>query len=274
MLRFCLIGHRISYSLSPVIHRKVFSILGIEADYELVDIAPQEFDRKVEELFQKYSGFNVTIPYKVTIARKLTQLSREAEITGAVNTVKVSDRAGYNTDVYGIIYSVKMESLDLSGMTALVLGAGGAARAAVYALNMLGASKIIVCNRTPDRAIELKEHFSRYGIQVEIASWDLRDELAKNADVIINCTPVGTLSWESPLSSSVFRRGQLVIDMVYRPRVTKMLNDALASGARVIDGLRILILQALEADRIWLNINVIREDVYRQVEEEVSRYAQ
>jgi len=272
MQKFCLIGYKISYSLSPVIHRKVFSILGLDADYEIVDINPEEFNTKIEQVFTKYAGFNVTIPYKVEVAKRLAKLSREAEITGAVNTVKTSDRSGYNTDVYGIIHSIRMEGVSVEGAKVLILGAGGAARAAVYAFHILGADRIVICNRTLDRAIELKEHFQKHNINVEVKSWAERNHIARKSDIIINCTPVGTLSWESPLSDTVFRSGQIVIDMVYRPRITKMLSDAIKCGAKIIDGLRILVLQALEADKIWLNANVVRDDIYNQVMEEVLRY--
>ncbi len=272
MLRFCLIGHRISYSLSPVIHRKVFSLLGLNYEYEIVDIEPSELEKRVSELFSKYHGFNVTIPYKVVISRWLSALSPEAKVTGAVNTVRTSDRSGYNTDIYGIVHSLNMEKIDVKGTSVLVLGAGGAARAAVYAFHVLGAERIVVCNRTLSRALELREHFRQHSIEVQVEPWERRDDVARRVDVIINCTPIGTLSWSSPLSDNVFREGQIVIDMVYRPRLTKMLKDALNHGAKIIDGLRILIMQALEADKIWLGIDVVREDVYRQVEEEASKY--
>ncbi len=267
-LRFGLVGCRISYSLSPLIHNAVFKKLNINAVYDLVDIPEENFDNVIVNLFEKYRGFNVTIPYKIRIVKYLTRLDVTATVVGAVNTVDIvshSDRVGYNTDVIGIVKSLQKVRKNLEGLRVLVLGAGGAARAAIYAVHMLGAGNICVVNRSLDRALELQKHFEKHGIKVSVEAWDKRNSIAPEYDVIINCTPVGTQSNESPLSEGVFRKGQIVLDMVYRPRFTKLLRDAHRAGACIVDGLTVLVYQALAADEIWLGVKVLTEDMYTYI---------
>lgn len=255
MLLFGLLGRGIGYTLSPYIHNTVFKMYNIDAEYHVLDIPEHELDMKIREIFERYVGLNVTIPYKVTIIKYLDELTREAEVVGAVNTVKIGDRKiGHNTDIVGIELSLKKRNVNISGKKCLVLGAGGAARAAVYVFYKEGAEKITVCNRTRSRAEELKKHFESYGISIELAEWENRNQIAKRCDVIINCTPIGTLSEESPLDPEVIDSSKIVIDMVYRPRYTKLLRDAINRGAIIIDGLTILIYQALAADEFWLGI--------------------
>lgn len=267
-VKFGLLGHKIAYSLSPLIHNTVFKLLGVDASYEIVDIPEEVFDSEIRKVLATYRGLNVTIPYKTRILTYLTDQDDVARTVGAVNTILITEDKviGYNTDVRGIIEAFKLRNVDLSGRTVLILGAGGAARAAVYAAHIMGASAIYVCNRTLERALELKRHFENYGINVRVEDWDRRAELARVCDVVINCTPVGTQSWDSPLPENVFRKGQAVLDMVYRPRLTKLLNDAYRCGAIIVDGLIVLIFQALAADEIWLGRPVLSVDMFRHVE--------
>ncbi len=267
-VKFGLLGHRIAYSLSPLIHNTVFRLLNIDAEYVIVDIPEDIFDEEVKNILKIYRGLNVTIPYKTRILRYVTHQDKVAEIVGAVNTLLIEDGrvVGYNTDVRGIVEAFRLRNVELQGKTVLVLGAGGAARAAVYAAHVMGASTIYVCNRTRERALELKTHFESHGIEVKIEDWDRRANLARICDVIINCTPVGTQSWDSPLPENVFRKGQAVLDMVYRPRLTKLLSDAHRCGAVIVDGLVVLIFQALAADEIWLRIPVLNVDMFSRVE--------
>ncbi len=273
-LLFGLLGRGISYTLSPQIHNTVFKIYNIDAEYHVLDIPESEFDTKIRGILERYSGLNVTIPYKTMIIKYLNSLTREAEITGAVNTVKIdkNTRVGHNTDITGIKLAIRREKGELRGKRCLILGAGGAARAAVYVFYEGGAEKIVICNRTVERAIVLREHFRKYGIDVEVEPWDKRNAIAKESDIIINCTPIGTLSEESPIDPEVIDREKIVIDMVYRPRYTRLLREAMRRGAKTVDGLTILIYQALDADKFWLNID-IGEEVFNIVEKVVEDLA-
>ncbi|NPA23529.1 MAG: shikimate dehydrogenase [Crenarchaeota archaeon] len=265
-LLFGLLGRGIGYTLSPYIHNTVFKLHNIDAEYQVLDIPEDELDHRIEDIFERFYGLNVTIPYKIKIIKYLDELTQEAEIVGAVNTIKTRNRrVGHNTDTIGIELSLRRNNVNIDGRRCLILGAGGAARAAAYVFHRNGAEKIVVCNRTRTRAEEMREHFKRRGIPIDVVEWERRNEVAGESEIIINCTPIGTLSEESPLDPDVFNREKTVIDMVYRPRYTKLLRDAAARGAKVVDGLTILIYQALEADRFWLNID-IRDDVFNAVE--------
>ncbi len=272
MRLYGLVGCRISYTLSPHIHNTVFRLLNVDAKYDVIDISEDVFDIEILKVFEKYSGLNVTIPYKVRILKYIDKFTEEALQVGAINTIKIDNgvKIGHNTDIYGIERALKRYGIDISGSVALILGAGGAARAAVYIFNKLKVSKIIVANRSRERSLELKNHFKKFGIDVEIVDWDSRVEYAEKADVIINCTPVGTLSSESPLPQHVFKPGKVVIDMVYRPRITKMLEYARERGCKIVDGLTILIYQALVADEFWLDVK-IGDDIFEEVENSLMK---
>ncbi|NPB01134.1 MAG: shikimate dehydrogenase [Crenarchaeota archaeon] len=265
-LLFGLLGRNIGYTLSPYIHNTVFKMYNIDAEYHVIDVPESELEEKLKYIFERYTGLNVTIPYKITIMKYLDELTREAEIVGAVNTVKIDNKKiGHNTDIVGIELSLKRKNIDVKGRDCLVLGAGGAARAAVYVFYKGEARRVVVCNRSRSRAEELKKHFEKYDIDVEIVDWDKRNEIARQSDIIINCTPVGTLSEESPLDTTVIDSGKVVIDMVYRPRYTRLLRDAASRGAVIVDGLTILIYQALAADKFWLGIEP-SEELFNAVE--------
>ena len=277
MLRFGLLGYRISYSLSPIIHNTVFKSLGFNAIYELIDVKPEEFNQKIQDIFRNYHGFNITIPYKVVITQYVNSLSNEAYVTGSVNTVKIENQViqGFNTDVFGIYKSIIDNRIDLNRLKVLILGAGGVARSVIYVMNLFNVSKIIIVNRTLERALEVRNWFKRFEIEVEVYPWDKRFELCNKTDVIINCTPIGTLSSESPLPDYCIQSNHIVIDLVYRPRITQLLKYAIRKGCKIVDGISILIYQALKADEIWLNRDdIIRKDIFEKILNVLKQYDQ
>ncbi len=275
VMRFGLLGHRVGYSLSPVIHNFVFKTLGRQATYEIVDVEPNEFDSVITNVLRSYKGLNVTIPYKRRIIWYTTSLDDVARDTSSVNTVKINEDeiAGYNTDHFGIVRGLEHFGIDVSGTRALIVGAGGAAYTAVYSMHSLGVSKIIVVNRTFERALELREHYRAHGIDVQVYPLSRLCDLLEQVDVIVNCTPVGMMSDESIVDPHLLDRSHVVIDLVYRPRMTKLIRAALSRGCKIVDGLTILIYQALRADEIWLDVNgLTSEDMFRAVEMELSKY--
>lgn len=270
-MRYGLLGYRISYTLSPIIHNTLYKLLNINAVYEVIDVEPERLTGVVDYL-RNINGFNITIPHKVSFIKYLDLTDETVEITGSVNTVKVVNGKfiGYNTDVSGIVNS--LISLKISKLsednTALILGAGGAARAAIYALYIMGVRNFVVVNRSRERALETITYLSRSlsNVNFKYVVWDLRNDVASKSDIIVNCTPVGTCSNESPLDKPSLSSNHLVIDLVYRPRITKLLSYAIQVGARIVDGLRILIYQALEAEKIWLNIDVVQREYFEKIE--------
>jgi len=271
-----LVGHPVSGSLSPIIHCTVFSLAGVDAFYAAWDVR-DGIDDFIKASRLMLAGFNVTIPFKEKVLELLDHVEGEASVIGAVNTVvnKEGRLYGYNTDYLGVARCLGGSNLD----KVLVIGAGGAARAAIYALSsVVGVDEIVIVNRTRRRARMLAAWSERLGVR---ASWGgLEDAVAlgRGASLIINATPLGSYACcpdTMPPVAALLARGVLVFDMVYRPLETLLLREARRRGARIIDGLCMLIWQALYADRLWVGIEV-SEELYRRVRsiviEEVERW--
>lgn len=263
LMRYFLIGDPVEHSLSPLIMNYLFRKYGINAIYHPARVIEDEL-MDILTSFREIGvrGFNVTMPLKTAILRFLDDLDDSAYTIKAVNTVKNIDEAlvGYNTDWIGVLRSLETYRVgDID--TAAVLGAGGAAKASIYALSKIS-GKVYVLNRTYEKAIALKKKLRELDIEIVPLRYNINNlEMALNdAELVINATPIGMNKWESPIPSRLLREDLYVMDMVYRPLKTKLLNDALDAGARVIDGLWMLITQAAEAFKIWTGIY---PDIYR-----------
>ncbi len=242
-----LIGNNISYTLSPAIHNYSFSKLGIDAVYLVFDIKPDDLETVINGLTKVAYGFNVTIPYKERVA-ELIQCEDECRELGAVNTV-VNGR-GYNTDYRALIKIFNGLELDLHDSGCLVFGAGGAAAAATLSLGKLGC-KVMLMDRTPRRAMELSKRLSSLGIDASFIA-SCGDHQVK---VVVNATP------KPDLVPPECVRGKLAVEFVYSPLLTPFLRTAISRGMKVIDGLSILINQALEAQKIWFGKSLSPEEV-------------
>ncbi|MEM2414202.1 MAG: shikimate dehydrogenase, partial [Thermoproteota archaeon] len=214
-------------------------------------------------------GFNVTIPHKVAVARLLDSLDESAELTGCVNTVRVRDNTleGFNTDVAGVEKPLK-ETGFKGGGVAVVVGAGGGARAAVLALLSMGCS-ITVLNRSLERALYLKKHFAEKGFSVEVRGLEEAPQVLSRADVVVNATPVGMGSWETPFPPGLLRRGQILLDMVYTPHPTRLVKEASENGVVSIPGVEMLVHQAAESFEKWFGVRPpveeMREEALRRL---------
>ena len=255
-----LIGSPVSHSLSPVIHCTVFRQAGVDAVYLVWDTPLEMLRERVEALRSLAGGFNVTIPLKEAILGLLDGLGEAAREIGAVNTVRVEDRGltGYNTDYLGVAECLRGHR----PRVALVVGAGGAARAAVYALRELGAAEVYIANRSPGRAQILAEWARSIGLDAHPVLLGDAEKLASRADTVVNATPLGSEACcpdEAPPVLGGLHEGQVVFDMVYKPLETLLLRRAREVGARTVDGLCMLVWQALYADKIWLGIEPVPE---------------
>ncbi len=242
MLKFCVLGSGIGYTLSPIIHATVFGELGVSAIYGVTDIPVAALRGHVDALKNEYDGFNVTKPFKKEIMLYLDEVDGK---TNAVNTVKREGgkHTGYNTDVFGFAESLKSLVPDLHGINALVLGAGGACESVVSALKDGGAD-VTVINRTYGRAELVSE---LYGVKAARSVSGLRPEL------LVNCTSVGNDGVTSPIpygtDMSALRYGY---DLVYSPAHTAFMKDCESVGAKTSNGLGMLVCQAIKADEIFL----------------------
>ena len=246
------LGWPLTYTLSPVIHNAAFRRVGLDWVYLHWPVPPEELDDAVAGLRALGAmGASVTMPHKEEIAKLLDDLSGDARTLGAVNTIqRLGDRLiGHNTDVDGFRAFLEEDAgVDLEGKSCLVLGAGGAARAVVKALADLGAARIAIAARTPQRAEEVTARVGHGDTRV--CDWDEAGTEAEAADVIVNSTPVGMREGD-PLPGTSFNSGQLVVDLVYDPPSTEMVERARSAGADAWGGLGMLVHQAASAFRIW-----------------------
>ena len=255
--RVVLIGHPVAHSLSGAMHQAAFDALGIDASYELWDRTPIQLTDAVAELrTDAFLGANVTIPHKERVVPMVDRLTEEAHATGAVNTITREGRrlVGHNTDVPG--FKVALDALvgrQKMPRQAIVLGAGGGARAVVYGLITEGFQRIVVFNRHLHRAEGLVRHFAKSAAHMELRAmpWHesiIEAELAKTK-VLINATSIGLTSDESPVPGEILPPELLVLDLIYSR--TKLLRDAQAAGCTAQDGELMLLHQGAAAFSLW-----------------------
>jgi shikimate dehydrogenase len=260
--RLAVLGHPVAHSRSPAMQSAALEALGLagEWSYEAIDLAPEEFDERTRALGKEgFAGVNVTIPHKRAALELADAASAAASEIGAANTLTFADGriAAENTDATGLLAAI---GSSVSGRRALVLGAGGSARAAAWALAGEGA-EVEIWNRTPERADELVRDLAAARAagghdSPQIAAVTFDQALTGGHDLFVNSTAVG-LEGESdhfevlPLDPERFRRKVVVVDLVYRPAQTELVRVARDRGARVIDGIDVLVRQGAESLRIW-----------------------
>lgn len=248
------LGHPIGHSKSPRIHRHWLSQYGIKGDYTAIDVAPQDLEPALRSLPRLgFRGVNLTIPHKVAGLDLADDVTPVAKAIGAANTLVFDgDRIlADNTDAYGFMENLLQNAADWrpDAGPAVVLGAGGATRAVLYALLDRGVPAIRLLNRTQSRATRLAESF---GASVEVLPWDHRAEALGGAGLLVNATSLG-MTGQPPLDLDLTRLPQsaLVTDIVYSPLETPLLRDARARGCTVVDGLGMLLHQAVPGFEAW-----------------------
>jgi shikimate dehydrogenase len=255
--RACVMGHPVAHSRSPMLHGYWLKTLGIPGAYELKDLTPEQFPDFVTHLEANgYVGGNITVPHKEAAYRLVGARDQAAEAIGAVNTLWLENGRlmGGNSDTHGFIANLddRAPGWDVPGCRALVLGAGGAGRSAVYALKQRGAEVDLV-NRTLARAEDLA---ARFGPRVHAHGFDAVPRLLREADVLVNCTSLG-LAGKPPLEIDLgpLKRSAVVYDVVYVPLETGLLAAARKRGHRTVDGLGMLLQQAGFGFRKWFGGN-------------------
>lgn len=249
--KFCVIGHPISHSKSPQLHEAGFEEMEIEASFEKVDVAPENLSEWIRNEFPNFGGAAVTIPHKETIRKFLDFETEAATKIGAVNTLfwKEEQMGGTNTDGIGFLRALQTEVLNLKKKRVLILGAGGAARAMIVALEAAEAQAAL-WNRTPEKAQKLAQEFEIGFVE------ELSEEAFGLFDVIVNATSVGLKEWKSVIPENFWEPHQVAFDAVYDPLETKFLSDAEAVGARTVTGDKMLVFQALEQFKLWHGIEL------------------
>jgi len=243
------IGHPIGHSLSPAVHNAAFRARGLDWVFVALDVPPGAGAGTVSvTALVGLAGMSVTMPHKEAAATAVHRLSSTAEALAAVNTVvrRGDDLVGENTDGAGFLDALRAdEGFDPAGRRCLVVGAGGAARAVVRALSGAGAAEVVVVNRSRERAevaAALAGPAGRVGVAAE----------AGEADLVVNATPLGMGGDASlPVDPVHLGPGQLVVDLVYEPAITPLIDAARTRGAAGVNGLGMLIHQAAHAFRLW-----------------------
>jgi shikimate dehydrogenase len=255
--RVVLIGHPVAHSLSGAMQQAAFDALGIDATYELWDRPPIELPDALGELrADDVLGANITIPHKERVVPLIDRLTDEAHVTGAVNTITREGKrlVGHNTDVPGFATALdQLVGRAKMPRQAVVLGAGGGARAVVYGLIRVGFQRVVVFNRHLHRAEGLVKHFGRSAAHMELRAmpWHpsiIESELAKTK-VLVNATSIGLSSDDSPIPAGALTGDLLVLDLIYSR--TRLLRDAEAAGCTVRDGETMLLHQGAAAFTLW-----------------------
>jgi shikimate dehydrogenase len=252
-LTFRLLGHGIAYSASPAMMNAAFAALGLPHRYILADVPASALARMVDELRAPTAGgANVTVPYKGEVVPLLDEVSEVAAEADAVNTIvrRGQRLIGHNTDMPATVEVIAR--LCPQGVRhAVVLGAGGASRAVQRALHALGEAEIEVLHRSDGSIARLSD-------------------AARAADLLVNATPTGTASEESPVPAELLRPGLAVLDLVYRPQPSRLVRDARATGATAETGAAVLLGQAWRAFELWLDrpapIDAMRDALTRELE--------
>ncbi len=259
MRLFSVIGHPISHSMSPVMHNAAFKHLNLNFRYETVDVLPETLREFMTTVRYTYAGLNVTIPHKVSVIDHLDELSKEAELIGAVNTVKCGEKlVGYNTDGVGCVRALAEAGVNVKDKNILIIGTGGAGRAIAFQLSLEGANLSLSDLRKESAEHLSKDIRSKVGCDVDVVESNANKlaEALKEADVFINSTPVGMSPnvSESIIEAALLPNDIAVMDLVYNPLETKLLRLASERGCKTIGGLGMLVHQGAESLRIWLDI--------------------
>jgi shikimate dehydrogenase len=258
MTRRCfVIGHPIAHSRSPLIHGTWIAEHGLDGTYERIDVPPSELPAFIDKVRAgEFVGGNVTVPHKEAALKLIDVPSETAKAMGAVNTIwrEAGQLHGDNTDAAGFLahLDASVPGWDRHVRTALILGAGGAARAIGYGLKGRGLARIILVNRSPARAAELA---AVLGAPVEAAAWEERAGLVAPADLIVNTTALG-MKGQPPLDLDLaaLRPGTIVDDIVYVPLRTALLAEAERHGGVPVDGLGMLLHQAVPGFTRWFGV--------------------
>lgn len=249
-MKFAVIGHPISHSLSPVMHNANFSKLGLDYTYEALDIPIEDFHLIKEIITEKgLNGFNITIPHKERILPYLDEIDEQSKTVGAVNTVLIKDGKwiGYNTDGIGYVTGLRQVYDDLESAYILILGAGGASKGIANELVKFVNPKLTVANRTMSR-------FNDWNLDINAISLEDAESYLDAFDIIINTTPAGMAeNKESVLNLKNLNTNALVSDIVYIPYKTPILEAAENKGNPIYNGLDMFVYQGAESFKIWTN---------------------
>ena len=248
--KFGLIGGKLGHSLSPAIHQLFFEYTGKSGSYELLETELEALPELMGRLREGFTGTNVTIPHKLHVMPLLDEIAPEAQAIGAVNTIKFTSAGafGYNTDYFGFGRMLEYNDIAVTGKVCAVLGTGGAARAVVKYLADKKCAKLYLVTRD---VFKVDSHFAKIAPKIKVIDYARLDAL--QGDVLVNCTPVGMFPkvGAAPVSPEVSFAFDASVDLIYNPAQTLFLKQAAEAGNKAVNGLFMLVAQAVAAQEIW-----------------------
>lgn len=272
--KYGIIGYPLEHSLSPFMHNRYAYYLGKDETYEAFEIIPGKLESELLKMYDAHIlGLNITVPYKQEILSYICDIDDAAHMIGAVNTLKYTDNGyiGYNTDAAGLSISLKESGIELKGKDVLILGAGGAARAAAYVCISQECSSLSVLNRTYEHAEKIAKDFS--GTAYDYSS---ADRLDRNGYIVIQATKVGmypNTEEHLPIPDTLYSKFSAGVDLIYNPKETDFIKIVSKRGVKVINGFSMLINQGLASRQIWKPDEVISSDIRRKVFNECINYS-
>ncbi|MGB8224452.1 MAG: shikimate dehydrogenase [Polyangiales bacterium] len=263
-IRLGIFGWPVAHSKSPQMHEAAARALGIELRYERFEVAPADLAQALRRKHrEEIDGYNVTVPHKEAVMGLIDEVAPAARMIGAVNTVvRAAGRyVGHNTDAPGLVRSLEEAGLELDDARVVVLGAGGAARAAVVGLSEAGASKVVVLSRRPERSRALSQSLAgRLEAELEWGPWSEARSYFESATLLVQATSAtlesnpGAAEFAASLPIEVLPAEATVIDLVYKPLRTSVLARAEDRGLSVVDGLGMLLHQGSIAFEMWTGL--------------------
>lgn len=266
---YCIIGDPVQYSLSPAMQNAAFNSIGLKCTYIAFRVPKGELEESISSLRSaNIAGFNVTIPHKVEVINHVDEVDTTAKKAKAANTVKNVEGIfkAYNTDIYGFIEPLHKRNVSFSGMTILLLGAGGAARAVIAALSEEnGIAKVIIANRSPRKALEIARIGASLGLECETTDFHSIQQASARSNLIVNTTPIGTKTngEDSIIDYEHITKDSIVYDIVYKPVTTNLLENAKYAQAQIVYGYEMLLEQGAKAFEIWTGMTAPRDAMKR-----------
>lgn len=262
-----ILGEKLGHSLSPRIHKMIFETIGVEGAYKLFEVPKDKLELFTDAMkVLGIKGSNVTIPYKEKVMDYLDFVSKEAEDIGAVNTIVLENGKlyGYNTDYYGFGYMLTIHNVETKDSIAVILGSGGASKAALHYLLDAGCRKVYVVTRDVPKCKKLCNR------KVEYISYEGLERI--KGDIIINTTPIGMFPNDDqcPISDEIINNFDTIVDIIYNPTKTKLLLHGEKLQKKVVGGLYMLIGQGVRAEELWQK-RTIDETVIKDIYEVLNR---
>lgn len=276
MLKLAVIGDPIEHSLSPKVHGEALDAIGIEYEYKKIRVRQGEIEDYIKYARSNgIDGFNVTMPHKVDIIPFLDEIDDEAEVFSSVNTVCVRDGKlyGYSTDATGYRLSIGERGYGFDGSRIVILGAGGVVRTLAQAAAIDGAKSITILNRTERSAEEICKKIRIYASHADFGKLSSREiaNRCESADILINATPLGMSGCSGNFEDFDFLdalpKSALISDLIYSPKKTDLLKAAEERGNKTLNGLSMLIYQALAADEYYLGREIDKNKIYKEIKD-------